>query len=151
MAIQVGERAPEFNLKDHKGREFQLSECKGKKVLLSFHPLAWTSVCAQQMQALEEHWDSFEALITVVVGVSVDSVPCKKAWAETLGVNRVPLLSDFWPHGEVARSYGILRKEGFSERANIIIGPDQKVAWVKVYPIRELPDVQEVLKVLKEG
>ena len=112
--------------------------------------MAWTPICAQQMKALEEHSETFQELNTVAVGISVDSVPCKKAWAESLDINRTPLMADFWPHGQVANAYGILRKEGFLERANIIIDQDQKVAWVKIYPIRELPDIQEALEVLKK-
>ncbi len=146
----MGEKAPDFTLKDHLGKDFTLSHLHGKKVLLSFHPLAWTAICAQQMQSLEDHLSDFEVLNTVAVGLSVDSVPCKKAWAESLGIEHTPLLADFWPHGGVAQSYGILRKEGFSQRANIVVGPDGRIAWIKTYPIRELPDIQEVLDTLKK-
>ena len=85
----------------------------------------------------------------IAVGISVDSVPCKKAWAENLGIEKTLLLADFWPHGEVAKAYNIFwEKEGFSERANIIIDEEQRIAWVKIYPIRELPNIQEVLNEL---
>ncbi len=149
--IKVGGKAPDFTLKDHRGQEFKLSSHKGEKVLLSFHPLAWTSICAQQMQALEEHFGDLQGINTVTVGISVDSVPCKKAWAESLEVEKTPLLADFWPHGGVAQAYGIFRKEGFSERANIILDSHHRVAWVKIYPIRELPDIQEVLEELAKA
>ena len=99
------------------GKDIHLSDFSGRKVLLSFHPLAWTPVCAQQMKALEKNRARFEKLNTLALGLSVDTVPSKKAWAKELGIKETKLLSDFWPHGEVARSYGILReKEGFSER-----------------------------------
>jgi peroxiredoxin len=101
------------------------------------------------MKSLEENQKTFEKLNTVALGLSVDSVPCKNAWAKELGITKTQLLADFWPHGEVAKLYGIFReKNGFSERANIIIDENQKVMFVKVYPIRELPDIKEIIKVL---
>lgn len=127
-----GKIAPDFALKDQDGKEFKLSNLKGKRVLLSFHPLAWTSICAKQMLSLEANKDKFESLNTVPIGLSVDSVPTKKAWAESLGIKSVRLLSDFWPHGYVAKLYGIFReKEGFSERANIIVDENGKIAFLK--------------------
>jgi peroxiredoxin len=120
--IKTGDRAKGFRLKDQDDKECQLSAFSGRLVLLSFHPLAWTSVCAEQMKALEAHKTQFASLNTVALGVSVDSVPCKKAWAEELGIQTTRLLCDFWPHGGVATAYGIFRvRIGFSERAIIIL------------------------------
>ncbi|MGI5837315.1 MAG: redoxin domain-containing protein, partial [Chloroflexota bacterium] len=86
MAIEIGSVAPEFSLKDQKESEITLSSLKGKKVILSFHPLAWTEFCKLQMQDLEKHKSDFDRMNAVALGVSVDSVPCKKAWAEAIGV-----------------------------------------------------------------
>jgi peroxiredoxin len=147
--IQVGKKPKDFKLKDHNGQDFILSACKGKKVLLSFHPLAWTSVCALQMQSLEKNRKAMEKLNTVAVGLSIDAVPCKAAWAKSLKIKNTSLLSDFWPHGGVAKSLGILRAEGFSERANIIVDEAGKVMYVKVYPIKQLPEMGEILAALK--
>lgn len=148
--IQKGETAPDFTLRDHNGEEFKLSDSRGKKVLLSFHPLAWTDICARQMQSLEANADTFASLNTVAVGVSVDSIPSKKAWAESLEIKKTRLLSDFWPHGEVIGLYGLFReKDGFSERANIILDENGKVIFSKVYPVSELPDIREVIEALK--
>lgn len=147
--LQIGSIAPNFSLKDQDGSVIQLSSLKGKKVLLSFHPLAWTSVCANQMKSLEANYEKFEKLKTVPLGLSVDPVPSKKAWADSLGLKQLKILSDFWPHGEVAKLYNIFReKDGFSERANIIIDEDGKIIFFKVYPIRELPDIQEIIDFL---
>jgi peroxiredoxin len=147
--ITVGEKVEDFTLKDQHGKDFTLSEYAGKKVLLSFHPLAWTSVCAKQMQSLEENRESFEKKNTLAVGVSVDSTPCKKAWAKELKIENTKLLSDFWPHGGLANRLGIFRdKEGFSERANIIIDEKGHAVFIKVYPIHELPDINEILTTL---
>jgi peroxiredoxin len=146
----TGGTAPDFVLKDQNGTDVRLSESKGRRVLLSFHPLAWTEVCAKQMQALEENKGVFESLSTVPLGLSVDTVPSKKAWADSLGIKTVRLLSDFWPHGEVAKAYGIFReKNGFSERANIIVDKNGKIAFVKVYEIRQLPDIGEIIEAIK--
>jgi peroxiredoxin len=146
--IAIGDKAGNFTLKDQHGKDFTLSEYAGKKVLLSFHPLAWTSVCAKQMQSLEENRESFEKKNTLAVGVSVDSTPCKKAWAKEIENTR--LLSDFWPHGGLANMLGIFRdKEGFSERANIIIDEKGHAMFIKVYPIHELPDISEILLFIK--
>ncbi|MBM4446090.1 MAG: redoxin domain-containing protein [Chloroflexi bacterium] len=148
--VKATETVPEFVLKDHDNKEFDLSSRKGKRVLLSLHPLAWTSICAKQMQALEANEDTFASLNTVPVGLSIDSVPCKQAWAEHLGIKSLRLLSDFWPHGHVARLYGLFReKEGFSERANVILDEKGKVSFVKVYPLSQLPDIEEIIAVLK--
>ncbi|ANF23535.1 peroxiredoxin [Thermococcus piezophilus] len=148
--VKVGDVAPDFVLKDQNGEEFRLSDFRGRKVLLSFHPLAWTSICERQMKALEEHYDKLEELNVVPVGISVDSVPTKKAWAEHMGLKKLRILADFWPHGEVARKYGLFReKDGISERANVIIDENGRIAFVKVYPLGELPDLNEVLAVLK--
>jgi peroxiredoxin len=147
--IEVGAKAPDFALKDQNGKVFKLSSLKGKKVLLSFRPLAWTSVCHDQMRLLEENHLRFDELNAVALGIGVDSSPSNKAWAQSMEIKNTRLLADFWPHGEVARSFGLFRdKDGFSERANIIIDQDQKVVFAKVYPTSQLPDFEEILAAL---
>lgn len=135
-----------FVLMDQNGREFKLSEHKGRKILLSFHPLAWTPVCTNQMISLEKNNEKFEEMNMIAVGISVDSVPCKKEWAKQIGIEKTPLLSDFWPHGEVAKKYGVFReRDGFSERANIIIDEEGKIIFRRIYEISELPDINEII------
>lgn len=151
MTIKVGDRAPDFVLKDNRNKEARLSGLRGKRVLLSWHPLAWTGVCANQMKALEANKDLLAGLNTVALGISVDSVPSKNAWAKELKIAETRLLSDFWPHGRVAGLYGIFRdKEGFSERANIVVDGSGTVAWIKVYDIPELPDIEEIIWFLED-
>ncbi len=148
--IQKGEHVPDFVLKDQNDKEIRLSDFKGKKVLLSFHPLAWTAVCAKQMKSLEDNQKQLRDLNTVALGISVDTVPSKKAWAEELKVKNTKLLADFWEHGGLAKKLGIFRDQnGFSERANVIVNENGKVVFVKIYPIKEVPDIQEILKILK--
>lgn len=151
VIVDVGDPAPDFTLKDQNEQEVTLSALRGRKVVLSFHPLAWTRVCAIQMQDLEKHRAEMERLGAVALGLSVDAVPTKKAWAESLGIQETRLLADFWPHGGVAQAYGIFReKNGFSERAVFIVDAEGVVRFKKIYPMREVPDIQEILKALEE-
>ncbi len=149
--IQVGMKAPDFTLDNAQGESVTLSDFQGKKVLLSWHPLAWTGVCTDQMRSLEINFERFGELNTVALGLSVDSVPSKKAWAAVLRLKNIDILCDFWPQGKVAQDYGLFREElGSSQRANVIVDGQGIVQWVKVYPVSELPDIQEVLQVLSE-
>lgn len=149
--VNIGDEAPDFSLKDQHNQEFTLRELKGNMVLLSFHPLAWTGICAKQMKSLEDYKAVFDNMNTVALGVSVDTVPSKHAWAKELGIKETRLLSDFWPHGEVAKNYGIfLEEKGISGRVNIILDEDQKIVFFKVYEISQLPDIEEIYDFLKQ-
>lgn len=149
--IEIGKKAPELILEDIHENKVKLSDFKGKKVLLSWHPLAWTGVCTDQMRALEANHERFEKLNTVALGLSVDPVPGKLAWASVLRIKNTLLLSDFWPHGKAAKDYGIFLEDmGISERANVIIDEEGIVRWMKIYPIAQLPDIEEVFKKLEE-
>ena len=150
--IEVGSTAPNFTLKDNRGEFVTLSDFIGKWVLLSWHPLAWTGVCADQMVSLEKNIDKFEKLKTIPLGMSVDPVPSKNAWAKHLEVSKVKLPSDFWPHGAVAKAYGLFREvEGSSGRANVIIDHNGIVRWTKVYETSQLPDINEVIEWLEKN
>ena len=100
----TGLPAPDFTLKDQNGKTVKLSGLAGKRVLLSFRPMAWTAVCHDQMKSLEDNHAKLDSLNAVALGIGVDSVPSNKAWAESMAVKNTSLLSDFWPHGEVAKS-----------------------------------------------
>ena len=147
MKLNKGDKIPELKLRDHNEEEVSLDKFDGKNVLLSFHPLAWTSVCRNQMQALEDNYQEFEKNNTVPLGISVDPVPSKSAWAEDIGLKNLRLLSDFWPHGEFADKLGIFIKEkGISGRVNILVNAEGEILWAKEYDIPELPDIDEVLE-----
>jgi peroxiredoxin len=149
---KVGEKIKDFILKDQDNKDFKSEDFRGKQLLLSFHPLAWTGVCANQMKSLQDNLETFKQLNTVPVGLSIDHVPCKTAWAKELKIDRVRLLADFWPHGEVAKNLGLFReKQGFSERANIIVDETGKIVFVKIYDIPELPDINEIIAFLKNA
>ena len=150
--IKLGKTVKNFTLPDQLGQNFILSKMKGRRVLLSFHPLAWTPVCTRQMQSLEKNKKAFDKFNTIAVGLSVDSVPSKAAWAKAIKVKQTRLLADFWPHGNVAKSLGLFRaQDGISQRANVIIDEAGKVCFVKVYPIAQLPDIDEIIAFLKNS
>ena len=148
--VSIGHRVRDFSLPDQDGKQVRLSALRGKKVLLSWHPLAWTSVCAMQMKSLEKHRRDFAKLGVVALGLSVDTVPSKSAWAASLKIKETRLLSDFWPHGKAAKASGLFRQvEGTSKRANLVLDEAGRVVFLKVYPIKELPDIEEILAFLR--
>ncbi len=147
--LKVQDKFIDFTLKDQNGEKLTISSFTGKKVLLSFHPLAWTSICAEQMKDLEKNYDEFLKYNTIPLGISVDPVPTKKAWADHLGLKNLKILSDFWPHGDVSKLYGIFReKEGFSERSNILIDENGKIIFIKIYELSKVPDLKEIFDLL---
>ena len=144
--IKPGEKAPAFTLKNQAGEDVSLEDFKGKKVLLSFHPLAFTGVCHNQMNDLETRFNEFEQKGIVPLGISIDTVPSKDVWGKQLGLQKLDMLSDFYPLGEVAKAYGnYLDDKGFSGRAAVLIDEDGQVIWSKQYDIPEQPDVDEIL------
>ena len=145
MALQVGEIAPDFELASHRGEHVRLSSFRGQKhVILAFHPLAWTPVCANQMTNYNDDQAWFAEHDTHVLGISVDAVPSKSEWAKSLGGLWFDLLSDFHPQGAVAAAYGVARDGGISERAVFVVDKEGAVAVAKVYDIPTLPDNAEV-------
>ena len=150
ISIKTGDIAPDFTLKNQNDELISLSSFKGKKVLLSFHPLAWTPVCEIQMRSLENKYRIFRELNTMAFGISVDSAPCKKEWAEYIDIDLTGLLCDFWPHGDVAKKYGLfIEKAGISGRANILIDEAGRIELIKIYEIPEIPDIEEIIRFLK--
>jgi len=148
--LKVGDAAPDFTLKDQDGHDVTLSSFRGKKnVVLIFHPLAFTSICSVQMPGYNKDLQTFEGLDAQVLGLSVDSSAAHRAWAEMLGGIDYPMLADFYPHGEVSKRYGILRPEGFSERATIVIDKKGIVRSIEVHDIGALPDHDKLLETLR--
>ncbi len=98
---------------------------------------------------MDAEFKRFEEEDAQVLGISVDSTETNRAWAESLGVEHVALLSDFWPHGEVAQAYGVLREGGFTERATFIVDKEGIVRFKRIYEINELPDPVTLLEALR--
>jgi peroxiredoxin len=150
MTLKPGDEAPDFELRSHRGTTVRLSDFRGKKnVVVAFHPLAFTPVCANQMCGYEADKVRLGDRDAVVLGISIDPQPAKTAWANSLGPISFDLLSDFHPHGEVAQRYGVFRpKEGFSERAIFVVDKQGRIAWARTYAIPEQPDNEELLAAL---
>lgn len=153
MSLKVGDEAPDFELRSHKGGTVKLSDFRGRRnVLVAFHPLAFTPVCATQMQRYQQDLARFDAADTTVLGISVDAQPAKAAWARELGAIDFDLLSDFHPQGDVARKYGVFReKDGISERALFLVDKNGRISWVRSYAIPEQPENAEVFAALSAG
>ena len=148
--LKVGDKAPDFTLKDQNGNPVTLSDYVGKKnVVLVFHPLAFTSVCDVQMPGYNQERQSFNGLNTQVFAISVDSAPAHHAWAEKLGGIDYPMLADFWPHGEVAQKYGVFLDTGVSARATFVIDTQGVIRMIEVHEMGKVPDRQKVIELLK--
>ena len=150
MEIKVGKQAPDFTLPCHLGKDVKLSHLRGKTVVLAFYPAAWTPVCTGQIPSYQVLKETFDSMNVLVLGISTDHVPCLKAWAENLGGISYPLLGDFWPHGEVAKMYGVLKDDGHSERALFIIDKDGIIRYIDIHDIDEQPDNEILLNELKK-
>jgi peroxiredoxin len=151
MPLKVGDEAPDFELRSHQGGTVRLSGFRGNRlVVLAFHPLAFTPVCAAQMSGYQADLARLESLDAVVLGISVDAQPAKAAWASTLGPISFDLLSDFHPHGEVARQYGVFReKDGIADRAIFVVDKQGRIGWARVYDIPQQPDNAELFDALQ--
>ena len=127
--IAVGEKAPDFTLRDQDGEKVSLSDYSGRKVLLVFYPGDFSPVCGDQLSIYQEVKPEIEAKGVELVGISVDSFFAHKAFQEKLGID-TRLLSDFEPKGEVARAYGsYVEKMGFANRTLVLVDEEGKVAW----------------------
>jgi peroxiredoxin len=150
MAVEVGEQAPDFELADQHGTPVKLSSFRGNKnVVLVFYPLAFSGVCSGELCAIRDDFPEITTRDDVeLLTVSVDSKFVLKTWAEREDFN-FTMLADFWPHGEVARAYGVFDdKMGVATRGTFIIDKNGVVRWKVVNPIpqaREIADYQKAL------
>jgi len=145
LRVRVGEKAPDFVLPSVAGEPVRLSDYRGRKnVVLSFIPAAWTPVCSDQWPGYNVSEKVFRDADAVLLGISVDNIPTQYAWTRQMGTLWFPVLSDFWPHGAVAERYGILRSDGTSERALIVIDKAGVIRYIDVHDINERPDLKEL-------
>jgi peroxiredoxin len=150
MAAEVGAPAPDFELKDQHGAPVRLSDHRGARVVLIFYPLAFTGVCHGELNAVRDELLPTLDDDVVVLTVSVDSVFAHRAWADQEGFS-FPLLSDFWPHGQVAQAYGVFDEaRGVALRGTFIIDGDGVVRWKIVNPSSTARDVADYQKALAE-
>jgi peroxiredoxin len=121
MQPPIGAEAPDFELPSQFGERIRLSALRGRPVTLVFFPLAFSGTCTGELGVLRDNLDLFSASGVELVGISVDSKASLRAWAEQERYD-FTLLADFWPHGEVARRYGVfLEDRGYAARGTFLI------------------------------
>ncbi|MET8611166.1 MULTISPECIES: peroxiredoxin [Streptomyces] len=149
MAIQVGDKAPDFELKDNHGRTVRLADFRGEKnVVLLFYPFAFTGVCTGELCALRDNLPKFTDRDTQLLAVSNDSIHSLRVFAEQEGLE-YPLLSDFWPHGNVSRAYGVFDEDkGCAVRGTFVIDKDGVVRWTVVNGLPDARDLNDYVKAL---
>ncbi|HDL02668.1 MAG TPA: redoxin domain-containing protein [candidate division Zixibacteria bacterium] len=149
--LQVGSKAPDFALPSHLGGRIRLSDFKGKKnVLLAFFPMAWTTICTNQIPSYEKELERFERNNAQVLAVSVDSIPCLQNWQKTLGGITYHLLSDSSPHGEVSRKYRVLTASDYSDRVLFLIDKQGIIRYIEQIGVKNLPDNRHVFDQLHQ-
>jgi peroxiredoxin (alkyl hydroperoxide reductase subunit C) len=144
LKVKSGQAAPDFTLPAISGEKVRLSQYRGKKnVVISFVPAAFTPVCSDQWPGYNMARGLFEQHDAILLGITVDSIPTLYAWTRQMGSELwFPVLSDFWPHGAVASKYGLLRKDGVSERALIFIDKKGIIRDILVTDINKRPDLE---------
>jgi peroxiredoxin len=151
MSVEVGEQAPDFELKDQHGSPVRLSSFRGKKnVVLVFYPLAFSGVCSGELCALRDDFPEVNREDVELLTVSVDSTFVLRTWADRDNFD-FSLLSDFWPHGDVAKLYGVFDEDkGVATRGTFIIDKAGVIRWTVVNPIPQARDIAEYTKVLAD-
>lgn len=146
MTIEVGAQAPDFTLPDYNKQQVSLADFRGdKNVLLVFYPFAFSGVCHGELCQIRDDLSDFQNDQVQVLGVSVDSPFALKAWADQEGYT-FPLLSDFWPHGETAKAYGVFNEDaGMAVRGTFLIDTEGKVRFAEANQPGEARD-QDVWK-----
>jgi peroxiredoxin len=149
MTVEVGQQAPDFELKDQHGTPVRLSSFRGKRnVVLVFYPLAFSGTCTGELCAMRDEFPEVTRDDVELLTVSVDSGYVQRAWSESEHF-AFSMLSDFWPHGEVARAYGVFNDtRGVATRGTFIIDKDGVVRWKVVHPIPQARDIAEYQKAL---
>ena len=144
-----GGPAPDFTLRDQFGQDVSLSDFRDRKaVALLFYPFAFSGVCTGEMAGVRDRLDEFMTFDTEVLAISCDPVYALRAFSDTDGLN-FELLSDFWPHGEVSRSYGVLDEQvGCPERSSYVVDRDGRLVWSVHQRKSEARDLEALLTAL---
>ena len=151
MTVEVGSEAPDFTLNDYNKQPVQLSSFRGDKpVLVVFYPFAFSGICTGELCQLRDEFADYDNKGVQVLGISVDTPFSLKAWAEKEGY-QFPLLSDFWPHGEVAKAYGVFNEQaGLAVRGTFLIDTAGVVRFAEVNAPGEARDQQGWKKAVAE-
>ncbi len=148
QTISVGQKAPDFTLKDQDQKEVKLSDFKGKSnVVLAFYPFDWSPVCQNENKCFTDDFSKFQETSAEVIGISCDSTWCHKAWADAMDYKH-RLLSDL--KRDVVKQYGLyLADFNCAQRATVVVDKEGVVRFVKVQPVLEARDNKEIVEALK--
>ena len=149
MSLELGEPAPEFALRDQHGQDVTLASFRGRRaVVLMFYPFAFSGVCTGELAAVQDALPELQNDDVQVLAISCDHMYSQRAYADRGGLG-FPLLSDFWPHGEVARAYGVFEKRrGCALRGTFVVARDGLLRWQVVNAIADARDLDDVRKAL---
>lgn len=151
LKVKVGQKAPDFTLKAVSGKTVSLHDFHGKKnVVISFVPAAWTPVCSDQWPGYNIIADIFESNDAVLLGITVDNIPTLFSWTSQMGKLWFDVLSDFWPHGSVAARFGLLRSDGVTERALLVIDKKGLIRYIDVHNINRRPPLEDLVRELEK-
>jgi peroxiredoxin len=153
--LKTGDMAPDFSLPAVSGGRISLNQYSGKKnVVISFVPAAWTPVCSDQWPGYNIAKELFDKYDAILLGITVDNIPTLHSWTKQMvdpgEALWFPVLSDFYPHGEVASKYGVLRSDGTAERALFVIDKKGFIRYIDVHDINERPPLEELAKALDD-
>ena len=151
MPLEIGQPAPDFALRDQHGATVTLSSYRGEKaVVVMFYPYAFSRVCTGELCEVRDHLPTFQSDDVQLLAVSCDPMHSLRAYAEHDGLE-FPLLSDFWPHGEVAAAYGVLNdKRGCANRSSFIVDKQGVLRWSVHHDMPDARDLEEQAKVLAD-
>jgi peroxiredoxin len=149
--LQIGQEVPDFTLRDQHGQETRLSSFRGHKaVVVMFYPYAFTSVCTGELCAIRDNRSTFESDDVQILAISCDPMFALRAFAEQDGLT-FPLLSDFWPHGGTATTYGVFNDErGCADRSTFIVDKEGVLRWSVHNAMPDPRDLEELARVLSD-
>jgi len=155
LKVKVGDKAPGFTLPSVRRGEISLNQYRGaKNVVISFVPAAWTPVCSDQWPGYNIAKDLFDENDAILLGITVDNIPTLYAWTNQMcmggGNLWFPVLSDFYPHGAVADTYGVLRSDGVSERALFVIDKKGIIRYIDVHDINKRPRLEVLVEEMEK-
>jgi peroxiredoxin len=149
--LKIGDKAPNFTLQSVSGNAISLKQYLGKKnVVISFVPAAWTPVCSDQWPGYNIAKSFFDKNDAILIGITVDNIPTLYAWTREMGELWFSVLSDFWPHGAVAKKYGVLRSDGVSERALFVVDKKGIIRYIDIHDINKRPKLEVLAKELEK-
>jgi peroxiredoxin len=136
--------APDFELVNQHGQKISLSSFQGKKnVVVIFYPFAFSGICTGELCALRDDLAAFQNEKVELISISCDPMYANKVFAEQEGY-KFQVLSDFWPHGDIAKAYGVFdENRGCATRGSFIIGTDGKIKWMVVNGLGEARNITE--------